>query len=61
VREHAAAAIKRLAETEPELVSTDLLERMVKSKDPFVKEVGLKGLELNKKTRGKPYKDYSPF
>jgi hypothetical protein len=61
VREHAATAIKRLADTEPELVPTDMLERMAKSKDPFVKEVGLKGLELKKKVAGKPYRDYSPF
>jgi predicted nucleic acid-binding protein len=61
VREHAAAAIKRLAETEPELVSVDLLKRMVKSKDPFVKEVGLKGLEFNKKAKRKQFKDYSAF
>lgn len=60
-REHAAAAIRRLAETEPELAPMDLLERMAESEDPFVKEVGQKALELNKKVEGKAYRDYSPF
>jgi len=61
VREHATGAIRRLAQTEPELVPMELLTRMASSDDPFVKDTGQKALALRKAVGEKPYRDYSPF
>ena len=60
-REHSASAIGRLTEREPDLVPFDLLEAMVQSKDPFVREIGQKSLERKKKAEKEPGRDYPLF
>lgn len=61
VRERAASAIRRLLRRDWDLVPDELLERMARSADPFVKEAANEGLQKKETTMKEPEKDYSAF
>jgi hypothetical protein len=61
-REHAAAAISRLAAREPDLLTPESVASMTESGDPVVKEVGTRCQEQQQRKRpwvAPPY--YAPF
>lgn len=60
-QEHAASAIKRLAQIDWDLLPDDLINHMVESRNSFVKEVGEECCRKKKDARKEPQKDYSLF
>lgn len=60
-REYAAVALQRLAQTDWDLVSEELISLMKKHEDPFVRQAGEKCISSKKANRGKPQRDYAVF
>jgi predicted nucleic acid-binding protein len=60
-REFSAAALKRLAKRDWDLISEDLIAHMMRSSDLFLQEVGKECRSMAKNARKEPQKDYSLF
>lgn len=60
-REYAASAIRTLVQTEPDLVASELLKLMSRSKDLLVSKIGLEGIDHQKNAGQELVKDYGPF
>jgi hypothetical protein len=59
VRERTASAIRRLLRRDWDIVPDELLERMARNADPFVRKVAKEGIQ--KKQTAEPERDYSAF
>jgi hypothetical protein len=60
-REYAAAAIQRLARTDWDLVSDELIKHMMRSSDSFVQKVGKESSRIKRIAAKGPKRDYSMF
>lgn len=60
-REYAAASIQRLAQTDWDLISDELIAHMLRSPDPFVQEAAEKSLKIRRNAPKNWKRDYSMF